>query len=140
MAVIVSTDVRDDSVSGFNDALNTALGSAGVIEFFDGSLPVDCAAADSGTLLASCALSNPAFGAPSANVFQTDTITPSTVIASSNCNYWRMKNSSDVCKVQGSVSETFGMGAIVFNTLAWTSGDDIEVDVMIWTTVVEGTP
>ena len=44
------------------DAMTALLGTSGVLQVFNGTLPATCELADAGTLLSTHACSNPAFG------------------------------------------------------------------------------
>jgi len=140
MAQTVADDVVVDVIAETINSVNTRLGSAAVMEFFDGSIPTDCEAADAGTLIATLNLPNPVFGAPSGNVWQTDAITPGTVSVTGMAQYFRMKHSGGQCIVQGTISDVAGTATLVFNSVNWTAAQTLAVDFIVFTEVIIMSP
>lgn len=138
MGVFFSNALDDDTAESLSDDMNAALGASAVIEFRDGTMPADCETGDSGSLLASIPLNNPPWDAASGNTISLSAPSPSTVINSGTCTYWRMKNGSSVCHLQGTVAVGSVPDAIVFNTLAWTSSESIAVNAVQFTVALDG--
>lgn len=67
------------------------LGTTGVIEFRTGT-PPSVEDADSGTLVATCALSDPAISIPTGNVMTFNTIAPDTDTVAGTVTYARIKS------------------------------------------------
>lgn len=139
MPVTFANALRDQITDDLANALNTLLGSAAVIEFFDGTMPGTCEAGDDGTELASLSLPNPVWGTPSANVFQTSSITPGSVTTNGTCQYWRMKDNADTCILQGTAAVGSG-GSIIFNSVSWTAAQSLAIDFIIFTISIGGSP
>lgn len=100
--------------------------SAGSLVFRTGSAPANTTDADSGTLLATCPFSDPAFGNASSGVATANAITSDTnVDATNTVGYWRIKDSDGTVISQGSVGTS---GAdINFNTLSWVAGGTVAI-------------
>src|SRR6185503_5113714 len=97
-----STDLRDAR----NDSIETFLGSSPICELRSGAAPANCAAADTGTLIASMALPADAFAASSAGV-KSKLGTWEDPVANNNgiIGHYRLKTSGGVCKMQGPASD-----------------------------------
>lgn len=109
-----SVDLRDAR----NDAIETALGASPLLEFFTGAAPANCAAADSGTKVASLVLPADSMAASSGGVkAKLGTWEDPSADAAGVIGYARMKTSGGVCKVQLTVSATGGGGEIQLTTL-----------------------
>jgi len=140
MAQTVADDVVVDVIAETVNSVNTRLGPAATMEFFDGSIPTDCEAADAGTLLATLALPNPVFTSPSGNVWQTNSITPGSVSVTGTAQYFRMKHSGGQCIVQGTITDVVGTATLVFNSVSWTAAQTLAVDFIIFTEQITMTP
>jgi len=139
MSIQFSTELLDDITVEIANRLNTSLGSAATIDFFDGTQPATCAAGDDGTQLASLSLPNPVFGTPSGNFFAMSSVTPGSVSVTGTAIYWRMKDSGTQTHVQGGCADTPGQ-AILFNTVSWTSAETLQLDSMTFEVSIAGTP
>lgn len=71
MAVQYATGTRNNRL----DEVTADAGAAAYLQFWDGALPATPATAPAGTLLASCAMSNPIAGAAAAGVLTMSAIT-----------------------------------------------------------------
>ncbi len=100
-----STDIRDAQ----NNAIESTIGSAPTLTVYSGSAPVNCAASDTGTVLAIGTLPSDWMGASSAAVVgKAGTWTllgQSGAGAGTPGTHFRIK-AGGVCKIQG----TFGIG------------------------------
>jgi hypothetical protein len=109
-----SVDLRDAR----NDAIETILGASPILELRSGAAPANCAAADSGTLIASMTLPADAFSASSAGVkAKLGTWEDPNADAAGTIGHWRLKTSGGACKVQGTATVTGGGGEIQLTTL-----------------------
>lgn len=108
MTIQFSDTVRN----AMGDARETAIGTAPILEIRSGAQPANCAAADTGTLLASMTLpsdwlSNAAAGVKSKLGTWQDTSANNAGTA----GHYRIKNSAgSVCHEQGSITATGGGG------------------------------
>ena len=107
--------------------LNTDIGASAVIKVFSGSAPANCAAADTGTLLATFAGNAGGFGTASAGVLTASAVASTTGAAGAgtgtNAGYFRIyptaaTTTNDV--VQGTV---FPSVALVTNALTVANGN-----------------
>lgn len=102
------------------DAIEATIGTAPLLIFFTGAQPADCAAADSGTTLATMTLPSDWMAAASGGTKALlGTWQDPSADNTGTMGHWRIKDSSGTtCHMQGSVTLTGGGGQI---TLANTS-------------------
>ena len=107
MAIDISTANRSAMCDALVDSVDGGTG-AGYIEVRTGSKPANCAAASTGTLLATLTMSDPAFGAASSGVATANSITSDTnADATGTPGYFRVFDSDNNCLMQG----TAGVGS-----------------------------
>lgn len=113
--------------NGQLDALETAVGTAPLLEFYTGAMPADCATAASGTLLDSQALPSDWLAAASAGAKAKAGTWTGTFGAAGSVGYFRIYDAAHtVCHVQGTVTATGGGGdmtmdnVVAANGQAWT--------------------
>jgi hypothetical protein len=126
MAVQYSVDVRDAR----NDALETLLGASPILEIRSGAQPASCAAADSGTLVASMTLPADAMGASSGGVKAKQGTWEDPAADNANAGgamHYRLKTSGGVCKMQGSVTASGGGGDMTVQNLNIAAGQTITI-------------
>jgi len=101
MSIQYSTTHRTNNMAD----VTTQAGTTGFILIYTGSAPANCAAAATGTLLASLACSNPFAGAPASGVLTASAITSASAAATGTAGYWRLCTSSagTTCVAQGTV-------------------------------------
>lgn len=125
---------EDVAVTGLDAILGEvdAGASAGTIQLRSGSAPANCEAADSGTLLASMTLNDPAFAAAAVGTNKADAaldvspaITDSSADASGTAAHFRIKDSNGRCVIQGTVGTS---GAdINFNSNVFSAGATVTI-------------
>ena len=104
----------------------STIGTAGVLKIFTGSPPGGCASADSGTLLVTINLPNPAFTSSAGS--DTLTGTWSGVAAGvGTAGYYRMYDGSANCHEQGTVTMTGSGGDMTLNNNSIASGQTVTV-------------
>lgn len=108
MAIQLSTDVRDARL----DAIEAEIGTDPILEIRSGEKPANCAAADTGTLLASMTLpSDWMSAASSGSKSKNGTWQDLTADATGDAGHFRIKESTGTtCHLQGTVSEDGGGG------------------------------
>lgn len=85
----------------------TGTATAPVLEIRDGAVPASCAAADTGNLLASMALATTAFNASSSGtITKNGTWQDGSADTTGNATYFRIKDSTGTCHLQGTVGLT----------------------------------
>lgn len=103
------------------DAIEAAVGVSPILEIRTGAPPANCAAADSGTLLASCALPVDWMAAASGgSKAKSGTWEDTSANAAGSAGHFRIKDTGGtVCHAQGTVTVTGG-------------GGDMEVDNVVF--------
>jgi hypothetical protein len=102
-----STDLRDAQ----NDLWESILGTSPTLELRTGAPPASCAAADSGTLVASMSLPADFMSASSGGVkSKLGTWQDPSADAAGVIGHFRLKTSGGTCKIQGTVTLTAGGG------------------------------
>ena len=105
MAIQLAVSTRNARL----DAIETDLGADPILEIRSGAQPADCAAADSGTVLASMPLPSDAFAAAAnGSKAKSGTWEDPTGDAAGTAAHFRLKTSGGVCKLQGSVGQGTG--------------------------------
>jgi hypothetical protein len=110
------------------DAVETDLGASPLLELRSGAPPANCAAADSGTLLADFALPADAFAAAANGVKAKQGTWADAGVAAGQIGHFRLKTSGGVCKLQGTVTETGGGGDMTVDN------DNIEIGQVVTVT------
>ena len=115
------------------DAIETAIGSAPVIELRTGALPANCAAASTGNLLSRDSIPADWMAAASGGTkakSNTWTLTGLAGIATSNIGHFRMfqAGSPDVCVAQGDVTATGGGGAMTVDNISLAAAQAVTVN------------
>lgn len=124
MAIQMSVALRNARL----DAITTAVGNAGLIEIRTGSQPANCAAADSGTLLATLTGASPFAAGAASGVLTVGTITQdSGADATNTAAHYRLKTSGGTCVMQGTVTATGGGGDMTFTTVSFVTGEPISM-------------
>jgi hypothetical protein len=119
-----STDLRDAQ----NDQIEATLGSSPILELRSGAAPANCAAADSGTLIASMTLPADAFAASSAGVKSMQgTWQDLSADNAGTIAHYRLKTSGGVCKLQGPASASGGGGEVIVNNTTVTAGQQVSI-------------
>lgn len=106
----ISTSLRNSILAAVADMVDAGAGPA-IIEVRTGAAPANTSDADTGTLLATCVLSDPSFLIPSGGTVNARPILPdSSIDASGVAGHFRVKDSSGLVVMQGSCGAT-GSGA-----------------------------
>lgn len=126
----ISDAARSASADAVVDLID--VGGAGAISIFTGAAPTNTTDPDSGTLLATLPMSNPAFGSASAGVATANAITSDTnVAATGTAGHFRMKNGSGTVVFQGTVGTS---GAdINFNSVSFLAGGTCAISSLVYT-------
>lgn len=133
MALQYSTSVRNAKL----DAIETTIGTAAVLKIRTGAAPANCAAADSGTVLATLNLPSDWMAAASGgSKAKTGTWSDSSADASGTAAHFRLYASDGTtCHLQGTVG-TSGTDMIVDNT-SFAAGQSFTISSF---TITEGNP
>lgn len=125
MAIQFSTTVRNNML----DQIEATAGTSAVLRVYTGSAPANCAAAATGTLIASMSLpSDWMAAASSGSKAMSGTWQDASADASGTAGYFRIWDSSvTTCHVQGTCSATGGGGDLTFDNAVFASGQQINV-------------
>lgn len=125
MALQLSTAVRNAML----DAIETTTGTSAILEIRTGSVPANCAAADSGTLLASMTLpSDWMAAASSGSKGLSGTWQDSSANATGTAAHFRIKDSGGTtCHLQGTVTATGGGGDLTLDNTSIASGQSVTI-------------
>lgn len=123
MALQFSTTARNNA----GDSLETTIGTSPTVEIRSGSVPANCAAADSGTLLATITCPSDFWAAASSGA---KALSGSWTVAASSAGtpgHFRMKSSGGTCHIQGTVTVTGGGGDLQISAASLASGQQFTI-------------
>lgn len=128
MAIQYSASVRNAKL----DSIETTIGTSAVLKFRTGSAPANCAAADSGTVIATLNLPSDwmaAAGTPTAGQkAKSGTWSDASADNSGTIAHWRLYASDGTtCHAQGTATITGGGGDITLDAVVVTAGQAITV-------------
>ena len=110
------------------NAVESTIGTAPKLRFLTGAIPVNCAAAQTGTLLAEISLPSDWMGAAALGVKEKLGTWTGTASAAGDIGYYRIMNTAGtVCHEQGSVTPVGGGGAITVSNISVTVGQTITI-------------
>lgn len=111
------------------DAYETAVGVSAKLDIYSGSPPANCAAADTGTLLATLSLPSDWMANASGGSKGLAGSWTGTGSAAGTAGYFRIKDSTNTtCHMQGTVTLTGGGGDMTMDNTNITSGQSITVN------------
>lgn len=123
MAIQLSTTVWNARL----DTIETTISTAPILEIRTGAQPANCAAADSGTLLASMTLpSDWMAAAASGSKALSGSWNDASADATGTAAHFRIKQGA-TCHMQGSVTATSGGGDIELNNTSIASGQSVTI-------------
>ena len=124
MAVQLSTAVRNARL----DAIESTIGTSPLLRIRTGTIPANCAAARTGTILTSLSLPSDWMSAASGGSKSLLGTWSGTAAASGTATYFEIMNTSgSVCGLQGSVSVSGGGGDMILDSVTFTSGQAFAV-------------
>lgn len=106
------------------DAIQTRIGGSAIAKFWAGSMPNNCAAADTGTMVAELDLA-PSWGAAASAAAKSFTLGRVVAVAPGTPGYFRIYESDGIsCHMQGTITEPGGGGAMIIDgaNVAWGQG------------------
>lgn len=111
------------------DAIETTISTTPIMEIRSGALPANCAAADSGTVLATLTLpSDWMAAAASGSKAKSGTWQDASADATGTAGHFRVKDSTGTtCHIQGDVTITGGGGAMTVDNTSFASGQAFTV-------------
>lgn len=125
MAFQLSVDVRNATL----DAIETEVGASPILTINSGTIPADCATANTGTVLATITLPTDWFNdAASGSVTLSGTWQDLSADASGTAGYFRLHNSAGTtCHMQGTITATGGGGDMQLDNTNIASGQQINI-------------
>lgn len=125
MSLQKSTTVRDAQ----NDAIESAIGVSAILKLRTGAQPASCAAADSGTVIATIALPSDWMSSSSAGVkSKLGTWQDTSADATGTVAHWRIYASDGTtCHLQGTVTLTGGGGDLTLDNTNVQAGQSITI-------------
>lgn len=134
MTVQWSTTLRNALL----DQWESTIGTSAIVQIRSGSAPENCAAADSGTLLAEFDLASDwASAASGGSKSLAGLPVETTAVASGEAGHYRIKDSTGAtCHEQGSVSSTGGPGDMILDDTSIDSGQAVQITA--WAKVAPG--
>lgn len=121
-----------------NDAVETDVGTSPTLKIRTGAQPANCAAADSGTVLATLSLPSDWMSDSSAGVkAKSGTWQDTSADNTGTAGHFRVYTSGGVCKIQGSVTGTGGGGDMTVDSTSFTTGQSFTVTTF---TLTDGNP
>ncbi len=122
MAFQFSTASRNASL----DSIETTIGASPTLEIRSGAAPADCAAADSGTLLAALPLPADFMSAASGGSKSLAGTWTDVADATGTAGHFRLKQGA-TCHIQGSITGTGGGGDMILDNVSIATGQTINV-------------
>lgn len=123
MSIQLSVAVRNARLN----SIPTTIGASAYLEVYSGSMPANCAAAATGSLLAKIPLPATYFAAAaSGSMNMTGTWTEASADGSGTAGYFRIyDNSITNCHMQGTITASGGGGDMIINNPTITAGQQI---------------
>lgn len=123
MSIQLSTAVRNARLN----AIETAMGTGAIVKIKTGSAPANCAAADSGTVLATFTLSSDYMSdaASGSKAFSNTPVTVNASATGSAAHYRVYASDGTTCHMQGTVAESGGDMTIA--NVSVNSGQEIKI-------------
>jgi hypothetical protein len=124
MTVQLSIAVRNAML----DAIETSTGASAKLRILTGSQPANCAAAQTGTLLAELALPADWMAAASGGTKALLGTWQATAAAAGTAGHYRIvDNAGTTCHEQGSITATGGGGDMTLDNVSITSGQTVTI-------------
>lgn len=131
MSIQLSTAVRNARL----DAIETTIGTSAIMKIRSGAAPANCAAADSGTVLATLSLpSDWMAAAASGSKAMSGTWQDTSADATGTAAHYRIYASDGTtCHIQGTVTDTGGNGDLTVDNTSFAAGQAFTVTSYSWT-------
>ena len=125
MAIQLSVAARNAAL----DAIETTIGTSAVMKIRSGAQPANCAAADSGTVLATLNLPSDWWAAAASGAKATSgTWEDTSADATGTAAHFRIYDSGGtVCGIQGSVSASGGGGDLIVDNTSFSAGQSFTI-------------
>lgn len=125
MSFQLSTGVRNAEL----DAIETTIGTSAKLMIYTGSQPANCAAASTGTLLATLTLPSDWMATASGGTKAIAGTWTGQAGASGNAGYFRVTdNAGTTCHIQGDITATGGGGTMTMDNINIATNQNITVN------------
>ncbi len=119
------------------DQIETTVGTTPVLEIRSGSAPANCAASDTGTLLASLTLPSDWMAAASSGAkAKSGTWQDTSADNSGTAAHYRLKASGGTVHSQGTVTATGGGGDMTLDNTSISAGQSVTITSWTWSIAV----
>lgn len=127
----LSTTLRNNQAA----QIEATIGTDPIMRIRTGAPPANCAAADTGTVLATLTLPTDWLGAPSNGaVSKSGTWQDTSADATGTAGHWRIYDSTGTtCHAQGDITATGGGGDMTVDNTSFASGQSFTVNTFTWT-------
>jgi len=131
MTIQLSTAVRNADL----DSFETTVGASAVLKMFTGSMPANCAAADTGTLLASMTLPSDWMAAAGSGAkSKSGTWSDPSADGTGTAGYFRLYASDGTtCGMQGTITITGGGGDLTLDNTSIATTQTVTISVFTLT-------
>jgi hypothetical protein len=127
MAVIhLAAAARNAAADAVVDLVDAGAG-AGTIKIYSGAIPATGDTAESGTLLATVTLADPAFGSAAAGVATGTDPASVNAVATGTAGWFRLEDSTGANVFDGDVTATGGGGTMTLSTTSLVSGSPVDI-------------
>ena len=127
MAVLkLAAAARNAAADGVVDLIDAGSG-AGTVKIYTGSQPSTGDTAETGTLLVTLTLADPAFGAASAGVATATDPAPVNAVATGTAGWFRVEDSTGANVFDGDCTATGGGGSMTLSTTSLVSGSPVDI-------------
>jgi hypothetical protein len=127
MAVVRIAVATRNALAGAVATLVDAGPGAGTLKIYTGSQPATGDTAASGTLLATVALGDPAFGSAATGTITAADPAAVTAVATGTAGWFRVQDSTGANVYDGDVTATGGGGALTLATTSVSTGLSIDI-------------
>ena len=127
MAVIkLAAAARNAAADAVVDLVDAGSG-AGTVKIYTGSQPTTGNDTETGTLLATVVLADPAFGSASAGVATATDPAPVNAVATGTAGWFRLEDSTGANVFDGDCTVTGGSGSMTLSTTSLVSGSPVDI-------------
>ena len=127
MAVLrLAAATRNALADAAVDLIDAGAG-AGTVKIYTGSQPATGDTAESGTLLATITLADPAFGAASSGVATATDPASVNAVATGTAGWFRVEDSTGANVFDGDCTATGGGGSMTLSTTSLVSGSPVDI-------------
>lgn len=127
MAVVkLAAAARNAAADAVVDLVDAGAG-AGTVKIYTGAQPATGDTAESGTLLATITLADPAFGSAASGVASATDPAPVNAVATGTAGWFRLEDSTGANVFDGDCTATGGGGTMTLSTTSLVSGSPVDI-------------